>query len=142
VFPSPRCSVANSQFTLRIDAGGVLPAHPPGLVAAAVGDSEWRAQGNAARSTSIVLGGAPISDGPPEEQASSRSPRAAGLGDESHGQSAHDAVFGGALANGTVTEPVRGLLFFHYVPKTKAAPHSLELIYDNGSGGKVTIRLL
>jgi hypothetical protein len=147
IFPSARIAIANSQFTLRVDGDSMLPGQAPGLVASSLSNSDWHPQSNSSHSTSIILGGAPISVEPGDQQPPSRSPRAPGLGDESRSgskmpsQSAHDAVFGDALPSGAILQPIHGLLFFHYAPKTKAAVRSLELIYDGGNG-KITIRLL
>jgi hypothetical protein len=147
-FPSTRQSISNSRFALRVD-GQLVPAQTPALVASSLNNSDWMAQGRSTHSTDIVLGGAPISESPPgEEQSPSRSPRAAGIGDEARPAPRPDqqAVVGGALPNGTVSDPVRGLLFFHYVPKANAPVRStlqsIELIYDAGVAGKLTIRLL
>jgi hypothetical protein len=150
-FPSARQSISNSRFALRVD-GQLVPAQTPALVASSLNNSDWLAQGRSTHSTDIVLGGAPLSESPPDqEQSQSRSPRAAGIGDEARpaprpDQSAQQAVVGGALPNGPLSEPVRGLLFFHYVPKANAPVRStlqsIELIYDAGVAGKLTIRLL
>jgi hypothetical protein len=148
VFPSTRVAVAANRFALRVD-GELLPAQPPALLASSLTNSDWRSQGRSSHTPDIVLGGAPLSDGAREEgQAPARSPRAPGIGEDSRpvarpDRSAAQAADGDALPSGTLSDPVRGLLYFHYTPKTKTPPHSVELIYDaGGAGGKLTIRLL
>jgi hypothetical protein len=147
VFPSARVSISNTNFTLRVD-GELLPARSPSLVATSINTSDWHGAGHSNHPADIALGGAPLSQSPLEEsQNQSRSPRAPGIGDQplsaqKPDRSANQAVAADALPNVTSAEPVRGLLYFHYAPKTKSGPRSVELIYDAGTGAKLTIRLL
>jgi hypothetical protein len=147
VFPSARASTSNTNFTLRVD-GETLTARSPSLVATSINTSDWRGAGRSSHSADIALGGAPLSQSSLDEgQNQSRSPRAPGIGEEplsasKPDRSANQAVAADALPNVTSAEPVRGLLYFHYAPKTKSGPRSIELIYDAGTGAKLTIRLL
>ena len=147
VFPAARVLISNAHFALRVD-GELLPARPPALVASSLNTSDWHGAGNSAHSPEIALGGAPLSQSSLDEgQSQSRSPRAAGIGDQPltaarPDRSATQAVAADALPNTTSSEPMRGLLYFHYMPKAKVGPRSVELIYDAGAAGKLTIRLL
>ena len=147
IFPSKlgRIPVSREQFMLLINGKAQLRTQPPGMVASSIRIPEYEGPtphpevAVGAGGGNVILGQpAPVGRFPGDPTGTHR-PGPEVPGDPNVEPAApvsiDETVGRAALPEATVTDPVKGCLFFRYEGKLKSI-HSLDLLYDGGEGAE------
>jgi hypothetical protein len=146
-------NVSNSQFTLRINYKTILHTDSSGAVAASLKYPDWQSRPNMTAeagvgNASVILGAPPAIARFPGDPTPNRRPvpTAPDSPDPRAGQPKvadepiETQLAMAALPEGWTKTTVKGFLFFQFSGKTKSI-RNLDLIYDGGESGQMTIHL-